>query len=176
MLPRRSARMYTYQVKCRQILSIDVIITSIKAIPDDPCPGLPQSIQYGFLIWYGPQLSEPASWRHFPSCCSQPSTYVTSHWSYTRFWTTVCKTLRPMLSDHRPVCLSVLSVSVCDVGVLWPNGWTDHDETLHAGRPRPHCVRWGPSSPRKGAQPPNFRPMFIVTKRLDGLRCYLVWR
>jgi len=25
------------------------------------------------------------------------------------------------------VCLSVLSV--CDVGVLWPNGWTDQDET-----------------------------------------------
>ena len=25
------------------------------------------------------------------------------------------------------VCLSCLSV--CDVGVLWPNGWTDQDET-----------------------------------------------
>jgi len=48
------------------------------------------------------------------------------------------------------VCLSVLSVlSVCDVGVLWPNGWADQDETWHAGRPRPwpHCVRWEPSSP-----------------------------
>jgi len=32
------------------------------------------------------------------------------------FWVTVCKTVRPMLSDH---CLSVLSVcSVSDVGVL----------------------------------------------------------
>jgi len=42
------------------------------------------------------------------------------------------------------VCLScrVLSCSVCDVGVLWPNGLTDQDETWHAGRPRlwPHCV------------------------------------
>jgi len=114
----------------------------------------------------------------------------------------------------------VLCLSVCNVGVLWPNGWTDQDETWHAGRPRPwpHCVRWGPSSPSpKGAQklpqlsahiccsqmaawikvslgrevglgpgdfvldgdsappspkggqsPPNFRPMFIRTKRLDG--------
>ena len=48
-------------------------------------------------------------------------------------------------------CLSVcLPVSlVCDVGLLWPNGWTDEEETWHAGRPRPwpHCVRWGPSSP-----------------------------
>ena len=27
------------------------------------------------------------------------------------------------------------------------------------------------SSPKKGAQPPNFRPISIVTKRLDGSRC-----
>jgi len=50
-------------------------------------------------------------------------------------------------------CLSVLG----NVGVLWPNGWTDQHETWHAGRPRPwpHCVRWGPSfHSTKGAQPP----------------------
>jgi len=38
------------------------------------------------------------------------------------------------------------------------------------GRPQSRrlCVRWGPSSPRKSAQPPpNFCPMFIVAKRLD---------
>jgi len=56
-------------------------------------------------------------------------------------------------------CLSCLSVclSVCNVGVLWPNGWTDQDETRHAGRPRPspHCIRCGASSPSpKGARPP----------------------
>ena len=28
----------------------------------------------------------------------------------------------------------------------------------------------------EGAQPPNFRPMSVVAKRLDGLRCHLVWR
>jgi len=68
------------------------------------------------------------------------------------FWATVCKTVRPMLSDRRPV-LSVLSV--CNVGALWPNGWMDQNETWRGGRPRrwPHCVRWGPSSPTpKGAQ------------------------
>jgi len=27
------------------------------------------------------------------------------------------------------VCLSVLSCPVCHVGVLWPTGWTDEDET-----------------------------------------------
>jgi len=74
---------------------------------------------------------------------------------FFNFWATVYKTVRPMLSVH---CLSVY-LSVCDVGVLWPNGWIDQDETWHAGRSRrwPHCVRWGPtcSSP-KAAQPPIF--------------------
>ena len=68
------------------------------------------------------------------------------------FWPTVCKRVRPMLSDR---CLSV-----CNVGVLWPNGWMDQDETRHAGRPRPwpHCVRWRPSSPlpQKGGGAPQF--------------------
>jgi len=30
--------------------------------------------------------------------------------------------------------------------------------------------------PKKGAEPPNFRPMSIVAKRLDGSRWYLAWR
>jgi len=49
---------------------------------------------------------------------------------------------------YQTVCLACLSVlSVCDVGVLWPNGWMDQDQTWHAGRPRPwpHCVRWDPA-------------------------------
>jgi len=45
--------------------------------------------------------------------------------------------------------------------------------TWHGGRPRSwqHCVRWGPTSP-----PPNFRPMSIMAKWLDGSRCHSVWR
>jgi len=128
-----------------------------------------------------------------------------------------------MLSDR---CLSVcLSSPVCNVGVLWQNGWTDQDETWHGGRPRPwpHCVRWGLSSAPQRAQPPqfsayfvycgqtaewikmplgmklglgpgdialdgdsaplpkghshpNFRPMSVVAKWLDGSRCLLVRR
>jgi len=90
------------------------------------------------------------------------------------FWATDFKTVRPMLSDRclsacLPVCLSVLYVLsvlsvlsvlfACNIGVLWPNGWTDQDETWHSGKPRPwpHCVRWGPSSSsRKGGQSPQF--------------------
>jgi len=101
----------------------------------------------------------------------------------------------------RCLAVSLSSVSVCDVGVLWPNGGMDQDETwqggtqhceictaphpnsgpcllwpygwldqvatCYEGRPRPrrHCVRWGPSSPRQRGTAPNFRPMSIVAKR-----------
>ena len=48
------------------------------------------------------------------------------------FWATVCN--RFALCCQTIVCpvLFVLSVCpVCDVGVLWPNDWTDQDETWH---------------------------------------------
>ena len=66
----------------------------------------------------------------------------------THFWATVCKTVRPMLSDR---CLSVCPVclSVCYVGVLWPNGWMDQDEPWHAGRR--HCSRVDRRSSATGA-------------------------
>jgi len=137
------------------------------------------------------------------------------------FWATVCKTVRPMLSDR---CLSCVSCSVCDVGVfgqtvgrikmkygmkvglgpghvvlnehpapplpkgaepppffrpylLWPNGWMDQDATWYGGEPQPRglCTRWGPRAPSPQSRP-NFRPMFIVAKRLDGSRCNSVRR
>jgi len=82
----------------------------------------------------------------------------------------------------RTVVLSVspvLSCPVCDVGVLWPNGRTDPDETWHASRPRsrPHCVRWGSSSsplpsPQKGAQQP---PTFEIYGRRLCLSPYNPW-
>jgi len=44
------------------------------------------------------------------------------------FWATVCKTVR---HRYRTVVLSVLycpvCLFVCNVGVLWPNGWMDQD-------------------------------------------------
>ena len=61
------------------------------------------------------------------------------------------------LCQRTVVYLSVCPV--CDVGVLWPNGWIDQDETWHAGRPRPrpHCAKWGPSSPSpKSGHSPQF--------------------
>ena len=56
-----------------------------------------------------------------------------------------------------PYAIRPLSVCpVCNVGVLWPNGWMDQDETWRACRPRPwpHCVGQRPSSPSsKGHNP-----------------------
>jgi len=51
---------------------------------------------------------------------------------------------------YRTVSCPVLSV--CNVGVLWPNGWKDQDATWYQGRPRPrpYCVRWRPSTPPHG--------------------------
>jgi len=62
--------------------------------------------------------------------------------------------------------------------LMSPNGWMDQDPTRYGGRPwlRRHCVRWGPSSPPKGAQPPNFRPMSIVAKQLYASGYHFVWR
>jgi len=65
--------------------------------------------------------------------------------------------------------------------LFWPNGWTDQDATWHGGRPQPRrlCVRWGPSpssAHAEGVEPlPNFRPIFIVAKRLDASKCHLVY-
>ena len=73
-------------------------------------------------------------------------------------WAIVCKTVRPILSVLAIGPLSCLScLSVCNVRALWPNDWTDQDETWHAGRPRPwpHCVRWGTQLPlpQRGTAP-----------------------
>ena len=91
-------------------------------------------------------LSQVQMERKFASFC-----YLVNC-SNMLFWATVCKTVRAMLLDR---CLSVCPV--CDVGVLWPNGWMDQHATWYGGRPPPwpHCVRWGPSSP-KGHNSPQF--------------------
>jgi len=66
---------------------------------------------------------------------------------------------------YRTVVLSVCPVlscpicHVCNVGALWPNGWMDQDETLHADRPRTgHIVLDGNPAPptKKGHTSPQF--------------------
>jgi len=82
------------------------------------------------------------------------SKYATKSSLTMGFWVTVYKTVCSMLPDR---CLSVCPI--CNVGVLWPNGWMDQDKTWCEGRPRPgpHCVRWGARfPPPKGHSPSQF--------------------
>jgi len=78
-----------------------------------------------------------------------------------------------MLRQQCLVCTVYVCLSVCNVGVMWTNGWMDQDPTWYGGRPRArrHCVRWGVGNPapphRKGhsSPSPTFQPMSIVAKR-----------
>jgi len=95
------------------------------------------------------------------------------------FGATVCKTVRPMLSDR---CLSCLSCPIClSVTLLYcgqTDGWIKKMKLrLGVGLGPGHIVLdWNPAAPKKMTQHPNFRPMSVVAKRLDGSRCHLVPR
>ena len=84
-----------------------------------------------------------------------------------------------MLSHRcRSLCLSVLSVTLVYCGQTV--GYSiDQDETWHAGRPRPwrHIVLDGEPAPlpQRGTAHPQFRPISVVAKWLDGSRWHLVW-
>jgi len=96
------------------------------------------------------------------------------------FWATVCETVRPLLSDRcLSVCLSVLSclcvtLVYCGQTVRWIKmklrmqvGLGPGDLVLDGDLALPF--------PKKGRSPlPNFRPMSIVAKQLDGSRRNLV--
>jgi len=142
------------------------------------------------------------------------------------FWATVCKTVRPKLSDRCSVCLSVcLSVTLvslvyCSQTVGWIKikldvqvglspghitldgdsaspplkgrsplysanvrcgqtaAWTKMPFGMEVdlGPARQLCLRWGPRSPRKMAQPPTqfLAHVYIVAKLLDGRKRHLV--
>ena len=60
--------------------------------------------------------------------------------------------------------------------LLWPNGLMDLDRKVSLD-PSYIVLDGDPAPlPKKGAEPLNFRPMFIVAKRLHGSGCHLVRR
>jgi len=110
---------------------------------------------------YNPEEFKGMDW----SCVIVPKLVAIGQ-SVNEIWPFIIfgRPIRPMLS------VRFLSVCpVCNVGVLYPNGWMDQDETWHADRPRswPHCVRWGPSFNRGHRLKfcPNFMPICPVTKK-----------
>ena len=64
--------------------------------------------------------------------------------------------------DRAPLSKKGLS-TIFSPCLLWPNSWMDQDGTWRGGGPRsrPHCARWGASSPKKGAQLPIFGPCLM---------------
>jgi len=68
------------------------------------------------------------------------------------------------------VCYGTVVLSVCNVGVLWPNSWMDQNATWYGGRPWPtqHCVRWGPSSPHGKGHSSCPLPRFFVSIVAEG--------
>ena len=66
----------------------------------------------------------------------------------------------------------------CDVGVLWPNGWIDQDETCYECMPRPgHIVLDGDPVPpeKKGHSSPHFSAHVYCSQQMHGSRCRFVW-
>jgi len=77
-------------------------------------------------------------------------------------------------------CRSVACLSVLSVTLVYSGQTVGRIKMkLGIGRPRPwpHCVRWDPAPLRKrGRAAPNFWPISVATKWLDGSRCHLVGR
>ena len=72
---------------------------------------------------------------------------------------------RPPTKGHSPQFSAHIRCSQMAAQIKIPLGM---EVGLGPGR---LCVRWGPALlPKKGAEPPNFQPVFIVAKRLDGSR------
>jgi len=88
-----------------------------------------------------------------------------------RVWATVCKTVRPMLSDRCPVCPSVTFVY---------SGQTVERIKMKLGMQvglvPGHIVLDGSSPSPKGLSPPSEFFAHVARKWLHGSRCHLVWR
>ena len=77
-------------------------------------------------------------------------------YSAINFWATFVKRFTLC---YRTVVLSVCSV--CNVGVLWPNGCMDKDETWH-------IVLDGDQAPQKRAQPSAQFSAHVCCDQTDG--------
>jgi len=74
-----------------------------------------------------------------------------------------------------PLCLSVLSATLVYCGQTVE--WIKMKLGMRVGLGHGHIVLDGNPAPlaHRGTAP-NFQPISVVAKWLDGLRCHLVWR
>jgi len=120
-------------------------------------------------IWYGDK-------HRSRRCCVR-----WARWTYNAWYVTYCMPIKVRPRQHGMKLVVVhpsrssplkgaqhsqFSVHVCC-------GQTAEDTTCYGNRPRPrpHCIRWGPSSPVKEAQQPSpsFWPMSVVASRQSQL-------
>ena len=95
------------------------------------------------------------------------------------FWrpVTICKMVRPMLSHRSHVCsvCPVLSVTLVYCGQTV--GWITMKLGMEVGLGPCNIVLDEDAAPfQTGHSLPQFWPLSIVVKRLDGSRCHLVGR
>ena len=84
-----------------------------------------------------------------------------------------------MLSDRCLSCLSVMSVlSVTLVYCSQTVGWIQMKPGMQVVLGPGHIMLDGDPAPlsQKGAELPNFWPISVVAKWLDGSRCHLIGR
>jgi len=72
-----------------------------------------------------------------------------------------------------PVCL-ILSVTLVYCGQTV--GWIKMKHGVQVGLGPGHVLDGYPLPPPQRDTTPNFQPISVVAKWLDGLRCHLVWR
>ena len=91
--------------------------------------------------------------RHSPQFCDQ-----TAGWIKVPLVRVIELGAGDIVSNEDPALPRVTQPLIFGPYLLWPNGWMDQDITWYGGRPRPrrHCVRCRPSSPRV----PTFRHMY----------------
>ena len=99
--------------------------------------------------------------RHANTLSASQASTVTHQTRRCRFWATVCKTVRPTLSDRCPVCLSVTLV-YCGQTV----GWIKMKLGMEVGLGPCDIVLDGdpalPPGRERGTAAPSFRPKSIV--------------
>ena len=95
-------------------------------------------------------------------CCKRSRVYLPKLRHYPleprpKLWTSLIFG-RPFVKRFAFWYRSVVCLCVCEscsVGVLWPNGWIDHDATWYGGMPRPSdtVLDGDPAPPKKGHSP-----------------------
>jgi len=121
-----------------------------------------------FVLYWDPALSSPRRGR------SPPQFSANVYCGQTAGWIKMALGMEVGLSpgdfvlygtQRRPQRGAELLSPIFGPFLFWPNGWMHQDATRSGGRSQPTglCVRGGPSHfPKKAAEPPNFRPIFIV--------------